>query len=111
MLQFCSIFVSGSESDLFAHMVRPNIVLDTLVWRLQWRKGRDSVSNRDKRIEYVAQVAKPLLEACPSLQQMLYTEPDNMIDNVSGRQFALSNSGELDIQPREEADLPSWKEI
>ena len=92
-------------------MARPNIVLETLVWRLVWLGNGGRASQRDLRVEYVAEVAKPLLQACLSLRQMFYTEANGMIDHVRGKRFALMNNGELDVQSRTEADIPSWKEI
>ncbi|EPS94516.1 hypothetical protein FOMPIDRAFT_1043901 [Fomitopsis schrenkii] len=106
---FQSIFVP--EGDAFAHVARPNIVLETLVWRLVWCKNGMSSTKRAKRVDYVREVAKPLLEACPSLRQMFYTESSSMIGNVGGMRIAQSANGGLHVQYMAEAELPNWKEV
>ena len=92
-------------------MASQNIVLDTLVWRLVWLRDAGPLSQLGRRLEYLAQVAKPLFQACPSLRQILYTESNGIAAGDGGRRYALLENGELDVQLRAEKDIPKWKDV
>ena len=90
---------------MFAPVARPNIILETLVWSLNWPSGSQS-DEGDRRIQFVRKVAQPLLEACPALRRVFYEENYN-----GGTLFTLSAHGKLEEQPTIGADIPNWKEI
>ena len=110
-------FTPNPSLATLAHLANPDIVLDTLVWRVLWaahtrREQREGLpEDRAGRVEHIRRWVRPLLEMCPSLRRVFYCEMDNIFAESCVVLFTLSApDGALVEERRSVRELPTWRE-